>query len=223
MAEPTADGVAGGREPAGSSRPAEARSIVPADPADRDVAAETLALAFQDDPVFCWMLPDAERRRARLPRLFALLFEAETTQGRILKSARGEAISFWRPPGKAGTPAADIVRNAWPLARIFGLGVGRALAVSNVIEAHFPKDTPFWYAHFVAVRPDAQGHGWGAALVRAGIALAEAADMPIYLETARPENVGFYQGRGFAVTAEWTIPKGPRFWSMVRPPGQAVA
>jgi hypothetical protein len=45
----------------------------------------------------------------------------------------------------------------------------------------------------------------------------DAAGLPIYLETAEPQNVGLYEHFGFAVVHESTIP-GSRLtnWAMLR-------
>lgn len=186
-----------------------------ATPADAGSIAETLALAFFDDPVFRWFIPDDDRRRERLPRFFRLLFRLES--GTVLTAPGGQATSFWRPPGTAGNSFADILPRVVPLLEIFGLGIGRPLAISRAIEAHFPK-VPFWYVHFVGARPEAQGRGWGSAMMRQGCARASAQGLPVYLETARPSNVDFYHARGFKVTAEWDVRGGPHFWSLMHKP-----
>jgi ribosomal protein S18 acetylase RimI-like enzyme len=199
------------------------RDLRPASDADRPEIVSTLAQAFAQDPVFRWMLPDGPVRLRRLPRLFDLLFGVERRRGLIVTAQDGGAASFWRRPGDAGAPPADVLRNALPLLGVFGGNIGRALAVSNAIEAHFPRDRRFWYAHFVGVRPDRQGKGWGGAMIRGGLARAAADGAPVYLETARPENVRFYVGLGFEVTAEWDIPRGPHFWSMIHAGGTRPA
>jgi ribosomal protein S18 acetylase RimI-like enzyme len=191
------------------------RLIGPANTADRAAIARTLALAFQNDPVFRWMVPNDDFRRRRLPMLFDVFFDIELGRGLILASADVEAVSFWRSAGKAVTPFGDFLLRAWPMITNFAPSLLRMLAVSGAIEAHLPKDRPFWYAHFVGVSPDAQRMGWGAALVRAGLDRARADGLPVYLETARPENVRFYQALGFRVTGEWDVPGGPHFWSML--------
>ena len=189
-----------------------------AEPSDEATIAATLALAFFDDPVFRWFIPDDRRRRERLPRLFTLLYRLES--GTILTAPGGEATSFWRAPGTAATSFSDILRRAGPLLGIFGTGIGRALAMSNAIEAHFPK-VPFWYVHFVGARLDAQGRGWGSAMMRQGCARASAQGLPVYLETARASNVDFYSARGFTVTAEWDVRGGPHFWSLIHEPRES--
>jgi ribosomal protein S18 acetylase RimI-like enzyme len=191
------------------------RPIIAAAPTDRLKVALTLAAAFHDDPVFGWFFPDADQRRAHLPELFARLYDVDMRFGSVVRSPGFEATSFWRAPGKAATPSSVFMRHMPALLRLFGTRIGRLMAVSSAIEAHMPKE-PFWYAHFVAVRPAAQHQGWGRAMMQGGIARAAADGVPVYLETARIENVVFYQGLGFTVTGEWDVPKGPHFWSLTK-------
>ncbi len=193
--------------------------IIAAAAGDAAMAAQVLANAFHNDPAFSWILPDADARRLRLPRLFDLLFRLDQTGGMALKSSTDDAISLWQPPGHVGTPLRQIIAQAIPLLRIFGLSIGRALAVSNAIEAHLPRDQPCWYAHIIGVDTAAQGRGLGAAMVLAGVARANADGLPVYLETATASNVGFYTSLGFTVVAEWDVPQGPHFWSMLRQVG----
>ena len=53
-------------------------------------------------------------------------------------------------------------------------------------------------------------------MVQAG--LDRIGDAPVYLETGKQRNLGFYQSLGFHVCDEWDVPGGgPHFWSMLRP------
>ena len=185
---------------------------------DQAAVVQTLAQAFQNDPALCWIIPDAERRRARLPMLFDILFESDLPTGMILGSAGGEAASLWRAPGTADTGVLELLRSALPMIRIFGSGIGRGIAISNALDAHHPKAFPYWYLHFVGVEPGFQGKGWGGAIIRDGLARTAADGLPTYLETATPENVPLYQRLGFDIVKEWDVPGGgPHFWSMLRP------
>ena len=186
--------------------------------ADRARVATILAAAFADDPVFEWFFPDRTQRRTCLPKLFARLYEVEMRYGAVVRAEDYQATSFWRAPGQAITPASAFIRQIPALVGLFGLRLGRLMAVSRAIEAHMPDGQPFWYAHFVGVQPAEQRHGWGRAMMQHGFARAAAADMPLYLETARPENVAFYRALGFEVTGEWNVPDGPHFWSLMRWP-----
>lgn len=185
---------------------------------DHGSVVQTLALAFQDDPALCWIMPDAERRRERLPQLFSILFKSDLPTGMILKSAGGESASLWRTPGAADTGIWELIRSAIPMMMVFGSGIGRGIAISTALDAHHPKGISFWYLHFVGVAPDFQGKGWGGSIIRDGLARTARDRLPTYLETATAENVPLYQRLGFEIIEEWDVPDGgPHFWSMLRP------
>ncbi len=192
-------------------------AVVTAGNRDRARIAQTLARAFADDPAMAWIFPDAATRHRRLPRLFRLLFDVDAAHGVRLATAGGEAATMWRGPGKSATSNTDLLLQAWPMLRIFGTALGRAMAVSNAIEDHMPSGD-YWYLHIAGCDPAAQGKGFGAAAVRSGLARVCGSGLPAYLETANERNLGFYQALGFQVTSDWAVPKGgPRFWSMMRP------
>ena len=185
---------------------------------DQANVVQTLALAFQVDPALSWIMPDPERRKARLPRLFEILFNSDFPNGMILKSPRYEACSLWRAPGSADTGLWELVRSAVPMLQVFGSAIGKGIAISNALDAHHPKGFPFWYLHFVGVRPDFQGKGWGGSIIREGLKRAAREGLPAYLETATPQNVPLYLRLGFEIVEEWDVPDGgPHFWSMLRP------
>ncbi|GAA0300378.1 GNAT family N-acetyltransferase [Sphingomonas oligophenolica] len=182
---------------------------------DRAAIAATLARAFGEDPATSFIFPDPVLRAKRLPRLFALLFD-EDVRGMRLVTAGGEAATLWRGPGRIRTTRLDLLREALPLLATFGTALGRALAVSDAIDAHLPQGD-YWYLHIAGCEPAAQGKGFGGMAVRAGLERVAGSGLPAYLETPLERNIGFYQGLGFEVIGDWAVPKGgPRFWSMWR-------
>jgi GNAT superfamily N-acetyltransferase len=185
---------------------------------DRAAVAAMLARAFDDDPVFAWMLPDPARRARALPRLFRALFDGDGPSGLRLMTSSAEAATLWRAPGRVHEGVLTTLARVPAMLATFGLALPRALAVANAIDAHMPAGD-FWYLHIAGCDPAAQGRGLGAAAVRAGLKRA-AGRMPCYLETAKERNLGFYRNLGWTVTAEWRVgDDGPRFWSMLRAPG----
>jgi ribosomal protein S18 acetylase RimI-like enzyme len=77
--------------------------------------------------------------------------------------------------------------------------------------------TPHWYLLIVAVDPELQGKGAGSALVKEGLARADAAGVPCYLETSEETNIGFYRRLGFEVVASAVLGQGgPPAWAMRR-------
>lgn len=193
------------------------RAITRADASERADIVRTLSLAFQDDPALSWIIPDAGRRRERLPVLFDTILKSDLRSGMAWRATQFEAAALWRAPGKADTGLLELVKSAGPLLRAFGSGIGRALAVSNALDAHHPKGSHYWYLHFVGVAPEFQGKGWGGAIIRDGLARIAGDGLPAYLETATPQNVPLYQRLGFEIVEEWDVPGGgPHFWSMLK-------
>lgn len=183
----------------------------------RRTIAAMLARAFFDDPAISWIFPDRLERSKRLPKLFMLLFDSDADKGMRLVTERGEAATFWRAPGQSQTGLLETLVHLLPMLNCFGTAIGRGMAVGDAIEAHMPPGE-YWYLHIAGCDPIHQGKGIGAAVVRAGLERAVDGRFPAYLETPLEKNIGFYQSMGFAVTDEWTVPRGgPRFWSMWRP------
>ncbi len=183
----------------------------------RDMVSGSLANAFADDPAMRFIFPDSARRAKRLPRFFRMIFDGDAAHGVRLATADGAAATFWRGPGHAHSTPAELLREVVPLLTTFGMALGRALSVSNAIDAHLPR-FPFWYLHIAGCDPAHQGRGLGKLVVQSGIDRFTGSGLPLYLETANERNIGFYQHLGFAVTEAWQVPGGgPQFWSMLRP------
>lgn len=192
------------------------RTIVEGSVANRTALVDTLAQAFQSDPAISWIFPDPDVRRHRLPMMFDFLVTGDIKAGLALRAEGDEGATLWRAPGQAHSSTWDMVKLTLPLLRTFGTALGRALAIATAIDAHHPKINDYWYLHYAGVRPDHQGKGWGGALIRAGIARAQAEGKPAFLETATDTNIGLYQRLGFEVIDEWDVPNGgPHFWSML--------
>ncbi|MFM5885781.1 MAG: GNAT family N-acetyltransferase [Novosphingobium sp.] len=184
--------------------------------ADRAALVATLSAAFADDPAMAWIMPDRADRVRRLPRLFGLLVSEDLADGWCLASPGREAVTLWRAGASIHTSPWQLLRGLPGFIAALGPNLLRALAASSAIEAHHPRGLTCDYLHFAGVDPAFQGRDWGGAAIRAGMAQARTKGVPIYLETATPENVGLYQRLGFAVTQEWDVPRGgPHFWSML--------
>ena len=80
----------------------------------------------------------------------------------------------------------------------------------------------------VGVDPDLQGRGLGSSLVKEGLARADQASCPCYLETSERRNGAFYERLGFVVLETATLGTGgPTAWAMrreqQRPPSRAAS
>jgi GNAT superfamily N-acetyltransferase len=189
--------------------------------AARDVA-RVLTDAFLDDPGWRDVGPDRERHRRlvmlgyhRVLRHKALRWGrpgyAGVRDGRLV----GVAVTFdweaWPPPEPVSTLLdlpAFVLAGPWAAWR----GV-RTEAIFR--RAHFEE--PHLYLWQLAVDPRAQRSGVGRALMARVIADADGADLPVYLETANPDNVPYYRSLGFVETGRVRLPRGAPLWLMLRP------
>lgn len=185
---------------------------------DPALVARTLAAAFQDDPAFSWIIPDPPKRRAILPRFFAVMAEQSWRHGEVLASEDRGAASLWYPAGEVRDGVLTSLKDNLRLLAQFGRALPRGLMVAEELHKRHPNPQPFCYLRYVGVAPSAQGKGWGGAVIRAGIARALAQGQGVLLETATQSNVAIYTRLGFEVREEWRVPgDGPRFWTMVHP------
>lgn len=190
-----------------------------ATPADEPELADALALAFEDDPLWGWVLPDPGSRYRRLEALFReLLTDAIEQPDTVFTTEERAGAAVWRAPGRWQHGALEGVGL---LLRI-GVALGpaafvRMFLVGAKIQGRHPKE-PHWYLELLGTHPDRQGTGVGSALIRQITARCDAEKLPAYLETQRLENVEFYGRHGFSVTEEVDVPfGGPHLWLMWRP------
>lgn len=204
-----------------------ARTVRPLVRADLNSAVGALTRAFLDDPVMKWIFPDERMRQRRLPPFFASALrstglhsegtEVVVAAGQVHGCAIWMAPGTWRPPLRrqlAALPSVVLrLRSRLPAAS----------ATYGALQRVHPE-RPHWYLSGIGTDPPAQGTGVGSELMRSRLIRCDAAGEPAYLESSNESNVPFYQGHGFRVTGELTIPGGgPTFWLMWRPPQPASA
>ncbi|MEU6315662.1 GNAT family N-acetyltransferase [Streptomyces sp. NPDC047014] len=188
---------------------------------DTRLVSHTLAAAFDDDPMMRWFFPDAATREAGLRRYFTTLFTRQYVHHGVCERT-GAATAFWVSPEghDKAVPDAETVRELQDI-----LGDRAELFRAAVEEAakHAPGE-PHWYLAVIGADPAARGQGHGAALLRSGLAQADAAGLPVYLESSKPDNLPFYEHFGFTLLGEAALPGGgPAIWAMRRAPQPAAS
>lgn len=191
---------------------------------DAAPVAGVLGRAFEDDPVWGWILPDEESRVRRLTALFGVLLRSvHLAHGGTEAAGRGaaiEAAALWDPPGHWRVPLRTQAGQAVPVLRALGTRMPMALRTLGAMERHHPRE-PHWYLAVLGTDPSAQGNGLGTALLRSRLARCDAAGLPAYLESSKESNVPYYERFGFRVTRELALPGrgSPPVWLMWREPG----
>jgi ribosomal protein S18 acetylase RimI-like enzyme len=183
-------------------------------------ASDVLARAFQDDPAWVWLVPDASRRAELLPWLFRIGFDVTAadvyaTPGRVLGAAR------WLPPGRQSLRVAATLRALLTTPLRLGAATGPFLAYGRAVEQLRAEIAggAHWYLAGIGVDPSAQRQGLGRALMRPGVEAASAAGLPTVLLTNNEANLPFYEAEGFGVVRKRRTPeKGPMAWAMVKRP-----
>ncbi|MFF9068097.1 GNAT family N-acetyltransferase [Streptomyces sp. NPDC014891] len=183
---------------------------------DAPMIGGVLARAFGDDPMMRWFFPDDASREAGLGRYFTTLFTRQYGPYGVCERT-DSAAAFWvSPEGQdKAVPDADTVRE---LQEILGDRAGLFREAVEAAAAHTPPE-PHWYLAVIGADPAARGRGHGSALLRSGLARADAAGLPVYLESSKPDNLPVYEHFGFVVLGEASLPGGgPTLWAMRRAP-----
>jgi ribosomal protein S18 acetylase RimI-like enzyme len=186
-------------------------------------AGHVLAQAFLDDPLNVYLYADARKRAARTPALYR--FFASLGIASHLARGVGEplaSVAVWSNPASPPFTAASLLR-----AGVLGVAFSRVIFTLPKVFGIFSQfdrmqkqyaPEPHMYLQTIGTLPEAQGKGYGAALLRAMIAEADAARLPIYTETMTPENVGLYVHFGFEVMEDYRVPNTDlHLWGFKRP------
>ena len=190
--------------------------IVAAEKKHIPAMAAILAAAFIDEPALSWILPNPGARADRLTIFFEAILCGTLSNGIALRSPDDEAVALLRLPRRIHPGFFETLGALPKLMHALGDGQKRARLLSQSLRAHEPRDFPYWYLQFVGVAPSHQQQGWGGIAVRACLAKARAAAMPVYLETPKRTNVSFYKHLGFEMLDTWEIPdSGLHFTSLL--------
>lgn len=176
------------------------------------------------DPMFKWIFPDPAQRAKALSRLNRVPLEYGLRYGRVTQSADGQAVAIWIPPERPMSMGGML--RAGGLAVPFRIGFGPFIkfagansTMEKIHKKYMPE--PHWYLLIVGVDPELQGRGRGSALVAEGLARADEANAPCYLETSEERNLAFYERHGFKVIETAPLGKdGPPGWGMRREPAR---
>ena len=171
---------------------------------DIDGIAETLASAFENDPLWGWAFPDTSDLAA-----FWRFFAGSALRYPWTFIADDFAsVAVWIPPG--GVELTDEEETALgPL--IEGLIGPRAPDVLTLIEAfdnNHPTERPHYYLSLLGTHSSQRGKGIGMALLTENLATIDTERAPAYLESSNPANDARYESKGFNRIGGFERPDG---------------
>ena len=185
-------------------------------------AAEVLARAFQNYPLFVYLIPGESERKNKLPYILESFVRYGVSYGEVYATSSSlEGVAVWWPPQPAMSMPWRMVRSGM-LSVLLKLGkspVARLLPVtyhmSRIHERHAPSR--YWFLHVIGVDPVFQGKGYAATLLGPILTRIDEEQLPCYLDTEDEKNVPIYQHYGFEILEEAIIPRTEvRIWAMLR-------
>ena len=178
---------------------------------------DALTGAFFDDPVFRWMLPDADRRQRALPPVFALFTEYIQRRDETYVTAEGGAAALWVPPGGHAVEPDEAEQFGARLESAAGIDAPRLFEVMELLDEHHP-DGSFYFLNLLAVVPERQGQGLGSALLAHTLDRCDREGVPAYLDATSEDNRRLYERHGFEAGAPYAPAGGPPLYPMWRDP-----
>ncbi len=191
-----------------------------ASPFDIDEAVSCLATAFAQDPITGFLLRTGQGYRERVMQFFSLLMRARIELKMpvfVAQGARGI---------DGATMGYSTVQSEWPA----GLteewvrfeeeipGLTDRMAIYDEVAAKFKPPAPHYYLGVIGTDPTLQGSGIGTQLLKTfcEVSASDPLSSGVYLETAQPSNLKFYERAGFTETGRGKLGDAT-LWCMYLP------
>jgi GNAT superfamily N-acetyltransferase len=186
---------------------------------DLERATSTFARAFAwHEPFYEWLMPEESTREERISALVrADIRDRFLPEGECWTIGAGAAITLWIPPLSGdGTEALAARRSEEDYAQYGRFADG--LRAGDALIASLKPPQPHWFLDTIAVAPEYHRRGLGARLLDHDLELRDGIGARCALDTHTPENISFYERRGFEVAGHGPLAPGLEVYVMVREP-----
>ena len=187
-------------------------------------AVEVLARAFQDDPLFVYLFPDASQRIMKSSHFFRRMVRYGLLYGEVYAtSPEMEGVIILLPSENAEMSPWRMLRAGMLLmmSKLSLSEMRRFMRFAEYAMAMNRRLAPFRHQHlaFMGVEPELQGRGYASTLLKTILARINEERLPCYMETHNQKNMPLYEHYGFEVVEEGTIPGTVTgHWAMLRQP-----
>jgi ribosomal protein S18 acetylase RimI-like enzyme len=174
-------------------------------------ASETLARAFQEDPLAAHLIPSPTRRRRLLPRCFRCAVRYGVRYGEAYATSPDfEGVAVWLPPEAAEVSIRRMLRVGvfWLPIRVGMRFFTRFWSFQRHVSTLRRRRVAFrhWYLQVIGVKPEQHGRGRGSSLIRTMLRRLDAENVPCCLDTETGKNKAIYEHFGFKVLEASTVP-----------------
>ncbi|WP_030334602.1 GNAT family N-acetyltransferase [Micromonospora parva] len=181
---------------------------------DTEGLISVLAKAFFDGPVADWLVPDPTDRRTVYQRYFELALNHGLDKGHVDTTADLSAVAIWYP--RTDPEPKSALEYSAAMEAATGVYAPKFTLLDAMFEAFHPSE-PHHYLAYVAVNPEQQNRGIGAALLSHHHRQLDALGMPAYLEASNLRNRELYVRLGYRAGPPMILPTtGPTIWRMWR-------
>jgi len=189
-----------------------------------DTVTSVFSAAFQNDPLYSWLIPDELARRSLLPLFFNFRVRYGLYYGEVhVTSPAAEGAAIWIPHTQTNMTRWKMIRSGAlrfirkadqvTLQRLKTLGA----YADDLHRQHAPF--PHWHLSPIAVCPENQGQGHGRILMKSMLDRLDREFLPCFLETQTPVNVTIYEKYHFTIKHQGKIPGTDiPHWVMLREP-----
>jgi len=188
--------------------------------------SEALYQALQPDPFYIRLLQsipgDNEKREALISYLDYSMYEAEKYGLLFIPGQHRYGASVWSKPLGVQAESEKGHEKKTFLKSNLGDGVLDAYVqmvdfMSAKLEGLIAPES--WYLSIVGIKPEFQGKGLGAGLVKEALQQTDKLSLSTYLETFTPKNIPFYNRLGYETVASFLEPlTNAIYWVLVRKP-----
>lgn len=184
-------------------------------PDDKAKVLAALTLAFAEDPLMRWLLPDGDRFLRLFPQFCEVLAEKAFSEGGAIYVGDHDGAALWLPPGHhidEEKAAAFFMEN------FEGEHLETVVGVLTATGDYHPQDEPCWYLSVLGIDMAKQGRGLGALLMKDVLRTCDEDGILAYLESSNPRNISFYERHGFEVMGEINLGNPEPVTPMIRKP-----
>ena len=191
--------------------------VTAATSSDLEQAVGCLATAFAQDPITGFLLTTGPGYLERVAQFFSLLMRARMALNMPVLVARDTASICGAAMGNTTLPPswpADL-EEEWSNLETVVPGFNDRGEIYDEIAKKSKPAVPHYYLGVIGTSPATQGRGIGKQLLRSfcDLSASDQLSKGVYLETANPSNVRFYERAGFAVTGQGRLGAGT-LWCM---------